>query len=219
MAPSYPKVPPGAAKTVRVMAIGSSVAKGWGDVPSAGGYLVRAFRALSERTGVYYQVYNEAAPGASATRIGWLYPSWLKEIQPQIVVISWGMLDDAHDKTPEAPFEAAIRTQVQDALAAHAVVFVVSPPITRASYTQYKTQEPYYLHLEESAAESLHSPNVYVLHVFSQMESYLAAHHQTYVPYMADGWHPNARGHALAGALMTGDILRLFGGAIPSFKG
>jgi acyl-CoA thioesterase-1 len=97
------------------------------------------------------------------------------------------------------------------ALDRHAVVLIVTPPVTKASYTQYRTVEPLYLNNEMQVARSFHSPNVFVFDVFDQMKAYLVAHHQTYVPYMADGWHPNTRGHALAGRLLDQDLLREFG--------
>jgi len=81
----------------------------------------------------------------------------------------------------------------------------------RASYTQYRTLQPLYLDTEMQVAREFHSPDVYVFNVFGLMKAYLRAHDQTYVPYMADGWHPNARGHKLAGELLLMDMLRHFG--------
>ncbi|MHB1683071.1 MAG: SGNH/GDSL hydrolase family protein [Bacilli bacterium] len=196
--------------TVRVMVIGSSVALGWDD-PIGGGYLARAFRSLTALGGANYQVFNRAQPGAGVRTIENQYLGWVKSVKPQIVVISWGALDNLHNKTPISVFRQQIHWEIQSALTAHAVVFIVTPPITKASYTEYPTQEPFVLDNEMYVANSFHSNNVYVFDVFDQMKAYLVAHHQTYVPYMADGWHPNAKGHALAGHLLYMDMLRQFG--------
>ncbi|MHB1628308.1 MAG: SGNH/GDSL hydrolase family protein [Bacilli bacterium] len=204
--------------TVRVMTIGSSVALGWVD-PTGGGYLARAFRSLTALGGAYYKLYVRAQPGAGVLTIAKQYTSWIKSVKPQIVVISWGALDDLHAKTPISVFRQQVHWEIQSALAAHAVVFIVTPPITKASYTEYPTQEPFVLDNEMNVAKGFNSNNVYVFDVFDQMKAYLAAHHQTYVPYMADGWHPNAKGHALAGQLLYMDMLRQFGSKTVVFNG
>ncbi len=212
-----PTVKPVAARTstptntITAMTLGSSVAMGWDD-KVGGGYLRRGFRAAAAQSGNHYVVVSRAQAGDWAGKImPGDYTDWLNTVKPQIVVISWGILDDAHHKTPVSSFRATIHEQIQMALARHMVVFIVTPPVTRASYTQYKTIEPMYLNNEVQVARSFHSPNVYVFDVFDQMKGYIRVHHQTYVPYMADGWHPNTAGHALAGGLLAGDIMRQFG--------
>lgn len=205
-------------QTVRVMTVGSSVARGWDD-PIGGGYLARAFRSFTALGGAYYKVYDRAQPGAGVRKIVSQYPLWLKSVKPQIVVISWGALDNLHNKTPISVFRQQIHWEIQSALAAHAVVFIVTPPITKASYTEYPTQEPFVLDNEMNVAKNFNSKNVYVFDVFDQMKAYLVAHHQTYVPYMADGWHPNAKGHALAGQILYMDMLREFGSKTVAFMG
>ncbi len=197
--------------TITAMTLGSSVAMGWDD-KVGGGYLRRGFRSARAQSGNHYVVASRAQAGDWANKImHGEYTDWLNTVKPQIVVISWGILDDAHHKTPISSFRATIHEQIQMALARHMVVFIVTPPVTRASYTQYKTIEPMYLDNEVAVARSFHSPNVYVFDVFDQMKGYIRAHHQTYVPYMADGWHPNTAGHALAGWLFAEDIMRQFG--------
>ncbi|GMA56105.1 hypothetical protein GCM10025858_06080 [Alicyclobacillus sacchari] len=54
------------------------------------------------------------------------YATWLAEDKPQIVVISWGLLNDVYDKTPMASFNQAIHNEIQEALAANAVVIFVT---------------------------------------------------------------------------------------------
>ncbi|MCY0876520.1 MAG: SGNH/GDSL hydrolase family protein [Firmicutes bacterium] len=201
----------------RVMDVGSSVAEGWDD-KVGGGYLKRGVVGYSAYSAHDYTLVNHAVAGDTAEKIDGEYHVWLKTLKPQVVVLSWGALDDANAKTPLPVFRATVEHQVALALANHEVVFIVTPPVTRASYTQYPTIEPMYLNAEMQVARSFHSPNVYVFNVFDQMKAYLVAHHQTYVPYMADGWHPNTAGHALAGGLFLDDLQKAFGKSGIAFK-
>ncbi len=202
---------------IRVMTVGSSVAEGW--VDTEGGYLARGFATLSAQTDHAYTVIRKAKAGDTSTKITAQYSGWLKTVHPQVVVLSWGGLDDANAKTPMPQYDKAIHDQIALALSHHAVVIVVTPPVTRASYTQYRVQEAAYLNREMEIARSFHSSNVVVCNVFDQMKAYLVAHHQTYVPYMADGWHPNSRGHILGGQLLSQDLLAHYGQRAISFHG
>ncbi len=195
---------------VKVMSIGSSVAEGWDD-PSGGGYLKRAFAAFNQYNHVNDQLINKAKAGDTVVKIKSQYANWLKSIQPKVVVLAWGALDDLSNHTPMPVYKQQIRNEIASALAIHAKVFVVTPPITRASYTQYKVQEAQMVNTEISIAKTFPSHQVYVFDVFNQMKKYIAAHHQTYVPYMADGWHPNSKGHALAGQLLFADMKAALG--------
>lgn len=193
----------------RVMIIGSSVADGWKD--DRGGYLRRAFRALSVIDHTNIVLVNHAIPGLGAGVLNRFYPGWLATADSQAVVIAWGGLDDAYEHTPLPLFADMIRQEISEALADNNVVMVITPPISKASYTQYRILQPLYLGTEMRVAQEFHSPDVYVFNVFGLMKRYLYEHDQTYVPYMADGWHPNARGHKLAGQLLLMDMLRHFG--------
>ena len=196
---------------IRVLALGSSVAKGWDD-KTGGGYLARAVSAYAGQSGYDYQLVNRAQAGDWAGKVlPEPYTKWLNEIRPQIVLISWGALDDAYHKTPIPVFRAAVAKEIQMALDRHAVVFIVTPPVTKASYTQYRTVEPLYLNNEMQVARSFHSPNVFVFDVFDQMKAYIAGHHLNYMQFQADGWHPNAAGHTLAGKILAQDMLRRYG--------
>ncbi len=202
-------------KNPRVLIIGSSVAAGWKD--QKGGYLKRTFDKLSMTTGVHYHLISQAVPGQGAARLNPFYPQWLMEAHPQIVVLAWGILDDLYEHTPLPAFSEMIRQQISLALQRHAVVFLVTTPISKASYTQYQDLQPIYINTERQVAYSFRDPNVYVFNVFDQMKRYLAEHGQTYVPYMADGWHPNSRGHALASRILFRDIMHQFGRSPISF--
>jgi acyl-CoA thioesterase-1 len=194
---------------IRVMIIGSSVAQGWKD--DRGGYLRRAFRHLSRIEHVHYLVISRAVPGIGAGLLEAHIPGWIETVQPQVVIIAWGGLDDAYEHTPLDLFRELIREQVLDAIAGDAVCLVVTPPVSRASYTNFRVSQPEYLDAEMSVAQSLGNPNVYVFDVFDQMKTYLTDHGLSYAPFMADGWHPNPRGHALAGRLLTEDLVQAFG--------
>lgn len=203
---------------VRVLTLGSSVAHGWKDNPLEGGYLHRSFNALSEVTPSRYDVIDKAVPGKGVMTILDKYPNWLETYQPNVVVISWGGLDDLYAKTPMSTFDTQIRWQISLALQHHADVFVITPPISKASYTNYRVAQQNLMDNEMDVAESFNSPNVFVFNVFDEMKEYLKVHHQTYVPYMGDGWHPNAAGHALAAQILLQDMMQQFAVSQPTFR-
>lgn len=206
----------------RVMTLGGSIAKGWMDTGWQnwrhgwhGGYLLRGFEALSKASGIRYTVFDRTIVGANATQMNTLYKGkytlWLRTVHPQIVVISWGGLNDALPKTPMGLYRTEIRQEILQALDAGAVVFMVTPPVTKAALTEYRVSVPAYFSNEIEVARSLNSPNVYVFNVFDQMEAYLKSHHQSYTRYMANAWHPNPLGHKLAGHLLFEDMWKKFG--------
>ncbi|MHB1630151.1 MAG: SGNH/GDSL hydrolase family protein [Bacilli bacterium] len=206
----------------RVMTIGGSIAKGWMDTGWQnwrkgwhGGYLSIAFASLSHSAQTHYTIYDRTIVGANARQLATMYagryPHWLKSVRPQIVVISWGGLNDALPKTPIGIYRKDILGEIRQALAVHAVVFIVTPPVTEDALTVYRVAVPYYLNNELNVARSMHNPNVYTFDVFNQMKAYLAAHHLSYRPFMANSWHPNARGHQLAGKILFQDISMRFG--------
>jgi len=219
------QIPPAkqtAITTERVLILGGSVARGWKDTGWEnwrkgwfGGYLVRAFTTLSKQTHVHYKVENGTIVGANSVQLGTMYKghysAWLKRYKPSLVVISWGGLNDALPKTPIALYRASIHHEVALALAAHAQVWIVTPPATPASYTQFPTLQPYYLQAEISEALTFHNKNVFVFDVFNQMKRYLSVHHRSVNLYAANAWHPNELGHVLAGQLLANDAKRQFG--------
>ena len=202
----------GSAPTETVMTIGSSVAAGWGDAPGKGGYLARAFRQLSAAGPTQYRVVSDAYGGVTGTEIAPQYPRWLARVKPNIVVISWGGMDDLTNHTSLPDFRAVVRREIRLALAAGAAVFIVTPPVTPAAYLNGLNALPYlYFTAEMNVAQSLHNPNVYVFDVFDQMLAYMKQHNRPYTDYMADGWHANAAGNELAGNLLLGDMQAVFG--------
>ncbi len=189
----------------KILLLGSSVADGWKDTVG-GGYLMRTLRYLQHRDHTTFDVINRTVPGQGALKLSGQIPGWIQEAHPSIVVIAWGGLDDAYAHTPMPIFRALIAQEIQLSIAMNAKVFVITPPISKASYTQFLVQQPQYLDAEMQVARQMKNPNVYVFDVFDQMKRVLQRHHETYVPFMADGWHPNTRGHALAARLLIHDI-------------
>ncbi|GGJ04798.1 hypothetical protein GCM10010885_12420 [Alicyclobacillus cellulosilyticus] len=206
-------LPPARDPSVRVLVIGASVARGWRD--EEGGYMDRAFRWLSAQTRVPFVVYNRAIPGALAGGIAADYPRWLEEVRPDLVVIAWGTLNDAAKRTPVPVFRDAVAWQMEMALAHGAKVLVVTPPVSKASYTAYKDLQPQYLQAELDVVQSLRSPDVAAVDVFHAMKDYLAENHLPYQPLMADAWHPNAAGHELAAEFLERGMLRQFTHLVP----
>ena len=195
-----------------VMTIGSSVAAGWGDAPGMGGYLARAFRSLSAATKTNYRLASFAFGGVTGTQIANQFPKWLARVNPAVVAISWGGMDDLVAGTPMSTFESVIKTEIDQVLAIHAVVMIVTPPVTAAAAVNGLHKEPYlYFQAEIKVAQAMDNPNVHVFDVFDQMWNYLQQNHLSYTQFMADGWHPNAAGHALAGHFLFKDMLGAFG--------
>lgn len=193
--------------TVPVVAIGGSTASGWDDTKSEGGYLVRTFRDLSQPGARNtYPFTNESVEGRGPIQYVTKLPDILQKDKPKLVVISFGMLGDLDKKTPEKQVNEALVQEVKDALASNAVVAFVTPPVTGASYSEFKSTEGPVLQSEMQAIEQIHSPNVHVVDLFTQMKAYLASHHQNWKTYAADGWHPNAAGHQLAASLLEQDL-------------
>lgn len=203
----------------RVLIIGGSAALGWKDYGWLawkqgwqGGYLIRAFALLAQQTGTRYQVFDKAIPGLNATLLATRYPgrydAWLTEIHPDIVVIAWGIMNDTRPRTPLAVFARCIDSEIAQARATGARVWVVTPPITSASYTLYKTTEPRYIQAEVNVAESFRDPNVSVFDLFHRMQGYIQSTGTSYRRYEGDVIHPNPIGHQLAGSLLAAEIGR-----------
>ncbi|SIS92657.1 SGNH/GDSL hydrolase family protein [Alicyclobacillus vulcanalis] len=201
----YPLFSAPPSQPVVAMGIGGSVAHGWDD-KSGGGYLVRAFQQLTKAGPISFDFVNKSIEGYGPTQMAAKYPAFLREIHPQVVVISWGMLDDIANKTPIPAFEQAVQSEITQALSAHAYVVVVTPPPTGASYGHDVTSESQLVADEVRVAKKFKTPDVIVVDLFNQMKQYLAAHHQSIQMYSADDWHPNTLGHELAGSLLAADL-------------
>ena len=95
-------------RAVNVIIFGSSVADGWVD-PTGGGYIRRAFVNYQNASAIPYTVISDAVPGAPITQEEGMYQQWIDTQHPQVLVISWGTLDDAHAKTPFSVFDSQVR--------------------------------------------------------------------------------------------------------------
>ncbi len=197
-----------------VMVIGGSVAHGWNDVEGEG-YIRRAIQSYQSMINLPIDYIDRTIPGLTSTQLVTQYQtqfvSWLSEEHPAVVIFSWGILDDAYQKTPISQFAANLQLAIDDALKVNAIVLVVSPPITKATYTEYPLLEEQYNHEEQKIVQTMQNKNVHYVDLLDQMKNYLSAHHQTYAPYESNGWHPNSKGHILAGQLLVDDLERLFG--------
>ncbi len=202
--------------SVRVMAIGGSVALGWDD-KTGGGYLQRAFALLSSQQGVKYNFFNKSVEGDGPGKFAPQYPKVLQAVRPNILVISWGMLDDIARHTPVSVFQADVHQEIAKALSSGIKVFVITPPVTVASYSgQEGVSETKFVDAEMNTARQFHSPSVYIFDLFDQMKAYLQQNHLSYRTYAADGWHPNTAGHILAAHLLAPDLAHAFATANPT---
>lgn len=214
---------------VTVMTLGGSVARGWKDTGWQaytkgwyGGYLVRAVDALAKRSHIRYEIVNHTIVGANSSQMETLYKGdyekWLRADRPNVVMISWGLLNDALPKTPMAAFRAHLQEEITEALAQHAVVWIVTPPVTAAAETQFAKTFPAYVKAELSVAHSFAGRNVYAFDLYDQMRADLASQHINVNSLMANSWHPNAKGHALAGRLLADALYRTFGDSAVRFR-
>lgn len=197
--------------TVKVMFVGGSIAKGEG-APNQLGYLQQAFLLLTHHGDVQYSYQDEAISGANGHQLATLYKGqyqqWLSASNPQIVVISWGLLNDALPRTPMVEFKHYLKSEIDLALENRAKVFIVTPPVTEATYRRFPQQEQAYASAEMQLVAHMKNPDVLAFDVFDEMKRYIAVHHQTIRVYTADPNHPNAAGHRLAGRLLYRDIRR-----------
>ncbi|MHB1628388.1 MAG: SGNH/GDSL hydrolase family protein [Bacilli bacterium] len=191
---------------VRVDVFGGSIAAGW--VDTKGGYISRALRGWAQQSHVHVALEHRADPGMSIMQMGSRFSAVIAQTRPNWVILSWGGLNDAVDHTSVSAFQQALRTEIQTALKGGAqLVWVVTPPVTAAAAINGPHATPdLYFEAEQSVVGSLHDSRVVMCPVYSQMMSWLQQHGQNYQPYQANGWHPNAKGHALAGRLLLEDM-------------
>ncbi|GMA61976.1 SGNH/GDSL hydrolase family protein [Alicyclobacillus fastidiosus] len=214
-------VAPKKGQTYTVVAIGGSAADGTGDSAGEGGYLARAFRTINSTQDVSYHFINQSKVGYGPIQYDdtQLSRTFLNDSQmarlfndykPNMLVISFGMLDDIFKKTPMSQIKQALHDEIESAMNQHVVVVIVTPPSTYASETYYKAPLNAYVQAEMDVVDGFHNPNIYVLPLAEQMDQYIESHHQNIKMYEADSWHPNAAGHALAGNLLAQDFIQRF---------
>jgi acyl-CoA thioesterase-1 len=185
-----------------VMGIGGSIALG-DKATNDNGYLQRTFKH-------FHDTYvNKAIYGANSTQLSTIYKNrytkWLSTVHPQVVVISWGLLNDVLPKTPLSKFNEYLNQEIKDALAIHALVLVVTPPATEFAYT-YEKQEDMYAQDEIQLVRKMNNPNVYAFDLLSQMKNDIASHNLKIADLSGDAHHPNNKGHQLAAQLLIQDL-------------
>ncbi|WP_206918518.1 SGNH/GDSL hydrolase family protein [Alicyclobacillus suci] len=198
--------------TEKVMIIGGSMAHGWKD-PNDNSYLKRAFASLSDSTNTNWVYDDRTTVGGSPVSLQKkaTLQTWLDKDKPQVVVISWGLLNDVYDKTPMNKFNAAFKDEIKKSLAAHAVVLIVTSPVTKATALYDHDQVEQYIQNEVKDASAFHSKNIYFIDLNSTMSTYMKAHNQTWQMYYGDSWHPNQAGHELGGKLLYNELIQTFG--------
>lgn len=199
-----PRIPLG---HLKVMGIGGSIAKG-DRATNEYGYLQRTFHHFDDT------YFNKAIYGANSTQLATMYKgkytSWLSQTHPQVVVISWGLLNDAIPDTPLSQFNDYLHLEIKQALAIHAMVFVVTPPVTEVSYSLYAKQETMYAQDEIKFVKKMNNSHVYAFDLFSQMKNYVASHHVNIKEFSGDAHHPNDKGYQLAANFLIADLNRYF---------
>lgn len=203
-------------KAETVMAVGGSAAHGWAD-PTNNSYLQRAFQSLTDTTNTIYIYDDQTIIGGGPDNVSHQkFASWLKSTTPQVVVISWGILNDILHNTSDATFKQAIRNEINQSLQAHAVVLMVTPPVVPASVNNARFDA--LLQDEYAVVHAIHSSNVHWFNLNEDMAVYLQAHGQYLSDYVSGTWHPNQAGHELAGELLYNELLEQFGSQPIAFE-
>jgi len=190
---------------VPVLIVGGSAAVGWVD-DTGMGYVERGFLGYGPSAGMAFTFTNHAIPGARVMNptVGAHLDEWVSAVGPgALVAIAWGLLNDVRRHTPPSVVKADVARQIRTALARAAVVVLVTPPATRASFEREGAAERRLVKAELAAARSFRSHRVYVADVFDAEMRYLTRHHLPYRVYMAGPWDPNTEGHRLAGAILA----------------
>lgn len=196
--------------------VGGSMAHGWLD-PHNDSYLRRAFAARSGSTNTTYHYVDHTIIGETPymlrTSTPGRFTGWLKQDKPQVVVISWGILNSmtSRHKTTMEQFISSLHDEITAALQAHAVVLIVTPPVTKESATYDHEKQAQWMHAMFQMLAAFRSKNIYTIDVYQQMADYLKAHGQTYQNYYGNSWHPNQAGHILAGNILANDLVKTFG--------
>lgn len=194
-------------KPLTVLAVGGSSAQGYDD-PKLDGYLSRALTTVSKELKRPISFVNKAKSGNIPAKVASQYEPLLQSVQPDVVIISWGLLNDISKKTPPDTFRSSIQAEVSMAIQHGADVWIVTPPATPATYVGHDVElEPQYANMEISAARAVQSAHVHVLDLLNDMKYYLKERHLSYKSYAQNNWHLNQAGHVLAGQILAKSIL------------
>lgn len=106
-------------------------------------------------------------------------------------------------------FQRVIQSEVSMAIKTGADVWIVTPPVSPATYVGHDVKlEPAYAYREILGARAVHSTHVHVFDLLNAMKKFLKDHHQSYKPYVSNNWHLNQAGHVLAGQILADAISR-----------
>ncbi len=196
--------------------IGGSMAHGWLD-PHDNSYLQRAFTARTQSTNTTYHYVSHTVAGQTPylldTKNKSQYLSWLKKDHPQVVVLSFGVENSmsSRHKTTLDQFKKSFHDLIAEALKEHAVVLIVTPPVTQELIVNDRLKTDQWFNQMFQVANAFNSSNLYIEDLYHQMTLYMAAHGKTYKDYYGNSWHPNQAGHALAGSLLANGLVKTFG--------
>lgn len=196
--------------------IGGSMARGWLD-PHDNSYLRRAFTARTQSTNTTYNYVSHATAGETPYLLDTTnkaqYLSWLKSDHPQVVVLSFGIENSmsSRNKITLSQFTKSYHDLIAEALKIHAVVLIVTPPVTQELVVSDRSKTDQWMNQLFEVANSFNSSNIYIEDLFHQIKLYMAAHGKTYKDYYGNSWHPNEAGHILAGNLLSNDLVQTFG--------
>jgi len=221
--PSYAARQGDAKPQETVAVFGGSMTDGWLD-PRNDSFVRRAFRQRSADTGTNYRYLNYAIPGYTAQRFNEIFPGKYEAIlgttKPEVVVIAWGLENDMNSRYRDSvnTFGSQVHQEIDQALSHHSVVLLVTPPVTQLLETKDRFEVNRYITELFKEGDSFHNMNVVNLDVYHQMQAYMRDHHQTYRLYYGNRWHPNEKGHELAGHILASDLNRTFGNSLIQWR-
>ena len=190
------------------MAVGGSTAQGYDD-PKLDGYLKRALSSVSQTLKVPVTFVNKAKSGKIPSMLAPEFDPLVHQIKPNVVMISWGLLNSIAKKVPQSMFQRVIESEIKMSLRDGADVWVITPPVTPATYVGHDVKvEPEFINLELAAVKAVNNPNVHFFNLNSAMKTYLQDHHLSYKPLESNNWHMNGAGHELAGKILANHILQ-----------
>lgn len=189
-------------KPVKVLIMGGSAAIGWGDTHDIGGYIGRAFQTLNNEGGSFI-VDNASHEGLTVPDGEPKLKTYIDQYHPEVVLLAYGLLNDIATNVSDAQLEESLKRQIQYAIDHGSQVFVVTSVLTMGDGDTFER----FTEDERKVALAMGNQGVHLVDLNTQMKMYIEEHNINLQSISADGWHPNAQGHALAGKLLADDLL------------
>lgn len=190
------------------MAVGGSTARGYDD-PKLDGYLKRALKSVSTSLNVSITFVNKAKSGMIPSVLAPEYDPLVHQIKPNVVILGWGILNSIAKKVPQSMVKRVIQSEIKITLKDGADVWVVTPPVTPATFVGHDvTVEPEFINLELAAVRAVNNPHVHFFNLNNDMKTYLKNHRLSYKPLESNNWHMNGSGHELAGEILANAIMQ-----------